>query len=157
VSENPVRDLLRQRLLVHADELAEALPEGYVHGYSSKIPASHRDEIIRRRRAGESLNALAREYRCHRNTVSRAIMARLIELGEYHPAEFHAAQRQRRAEGWAHIKAVWAERDSRSRDAAQAAEVQQARLEAADREARREHRRLLQERLNERNRRYAGA
>ena len=73
-----MRGLLRQRLLERADQLAETLPVGYVHGYSSKIPPSHRDELIRRRRAGESLNALAREYGCHRNTVSRAIMARLI-------------------------------------------------------------------------------
>ena len=157
VSETPVRTLVRQRLLERADELVEALTDGYVHGYSSKIPASHRDELIRRRRAGESVKAIATEYNCHPNTVSRAIQARLKELGEYNPVEFHAAQRERKREAREWMKAVWAERDQRIHEAARAAEEQQARLEAADKEARREHRRLLQQRLNERNRRYTGA
>ena len=55
------------------------------------------------------------------------------------------------------MKAIWAERDQRSRDAAKAAEERQARLEASEREAAREQRRRLQAALNERNRRLTGA
>jgi hypothetical protein len=123
-----------------------SISENYMHGLSTKIPQSHRDELIRRRRGGESLTSIAAEYDCHKNTVSRAIMARLVELDEYHPAEFHAAQRARKREAWEWMKEVWRERDARIREAAQAAEAQQARLEAADREERRLRAQLFRER-----------
>jgi hypothetical protein len=129
-----------------SDNGAVSAPEDYVHGLTTKIPPSHRDELIRRRRRGESLKSIAAEYDCHKNTVSRAIMARLIELDEYHPAEFHAAQRARRREAWEWMKEVWQGRDARIREAAQAAEEQQARLEASDREERRLRARLFRER-----------
>jgi Helix-turn-helix domain len=137
VSETPVKDFVRERVLEHRDELAAARPAGYVHGFSSKIPPGDRDEIIRRRRAGETPKQIAADYNCHPSTVSRAVRARLVELGQYHPLEFHAAKRRRRAEAWEHMREIWGERDRRSREARQAAEELQARLEAADKEQRR--------------------
>ena len=148
-----MRDVLSQRLLVRADELAEALPEGYVHGYSSKIPASHRDEIIRRRRAGESRKSIARDYSCSPETVSRAIRSRLHELGQYDPEMFLSEQRRRRAEGREWMRAIWDARDAEERrlslaaqeDRQRAAEYQ-ARLVDAEREERRLRAQIFRER-----------
>jgi hypothetical protein len=154
VSETPARDVLRRRLAEHADELAAALPEGYVPGLSTKIPASHRDEVIRRRRAGESRKSIAKDYGCSVETVSRAIRSRLHELGQYDPELFFSEQRRKRAEGWEWMKAVWETRDAENRERSLAAQESleaaaelQARMEASDREQRKLQAQILRERV----------
>ena len=154
MNETPLRDLLRERVIEHADEVAAALPEGYVSAYySSKIPASHRDEIIRRRRAGESRKSIAKDYDCSPETVSRAVRSRLHELGQYEPELFFSEQRRKRAEGWEWMKSVWEARDAANRELSVRAQEEretaaeyQARMEASDREQRKMRMQLFRER-----------
>lgn len=152
VSENPVRDLLRQRVLEHADEIAELIPE-FRYSISTKIPPGDRDEIIRRRRAGESRKSIARDYSCSAETVSRAIRSRLHELGQYDPEAFLSEQRRRRAEGREWMRAIWDARDAKERKLSLAAQEDreraveyQGRLVDAEREERRLRAQIFRER-----------
>src|SRR5262245_54566020 len=114
-------------------------PEGFVRGYSSKIPKADRAEVVRRRRAGESRKSIAAEYECDPCTVSRAIRAELQERGDYDPEGWTRHLRQRRKEGWEYIQSVWTHRDKLQKIERQNAALAQAQIEDMDARVRREH------------------
>jgi hypothetical protein len=149
------RELLRERVAGPREEILEA--PGYIPGVSTKIPPHERDELIRRRRAGEKRKALAAELGVHPATVSRAIRARLEELDEYRPQEFLEEQRRRRAENWEHYRSVWGERD-RTRAEANAIDQERMAQERAQAEQmeRAERVRLQRQRALERRYRLHG-
>jgi CENP-B N-terminal DNA-binding domain len=135
-----------------SDEIAELVPE-FRHGLSLKIPPSHRDEIIRRRRAGESRKSIAKEYNCCVETVSKAVRARLHELGEYDPESFFAERRRRRVEGYERMQLIWAANRAEERKLSVVAQEQreaaaecQRRMEESDREQRRPQMQVFRER-----------
>jgi len=135
-----VRDELRKAVEGRLPELLDAAglpPEGFVSGYSSKIPPGDVDEIIDRVRAGEKSKHIAAEFGCSPRTMNRVIAHRLHERGEYDAVGWAERKSERRREGWEHMKEVWAYRDAKAQEAAQAAAEQQERLEAAEREQRR--------------------
>jgi hypothetical protein len=132
--------------------MSATAPEGYVHGWSSKIARSEFEGIFWRRRNGESRKKLAREFGVHPNTISRIVGLIARELGMYDPAGWSKLQQERREESWQHMRDVFDHRDAIRAADVQAAQRQQARLEAAWKEERRQRIRLFNERQRERAR-----
>jgi hypothetical protein len=135
-----------------SEEIAARVPE-FRYGLSLKIPPSHRDEIIRRRRAGESRKSIAKDYNCCVETVSKAVRSRLHELNQYDPESFFAERRRRRVEGYQRMKLIWAASRAKERELSiaaqesrQAAAELHARMEESDREQRRLRAQILRER-----------
>jgi len=136
-----IRDELRKAVEERLDEILEAVPEGYVAGYSSKVPPGDVDEIIERVRNGEKSKHIAAEYGCSPRTMNRVIAHRLRERGEYDAVRYLERKRERRKESWEAVRELWDYRDQRAAALAessrQEAAIQQERLEAAEREQRR--------------------